>query len=162
MLVDVDIPHDSFHPVLAAVSGGKRTRKLPEIGCYLAYHWNIDLMLGKRVIEEYPEFDFREPGIYGTRMPPADKDGCVTFDAIGVCDSPQQLLEKFGKQIRADKRNFIISFVEIRKDQQSSTGGWRWHKWGSYVGEHDPQYEYLYDEPKIDVVYTYHIYEVSK
>jgi hypothetical protein len=95
-------------------------------------------------------------------MPPADKDGCVTFDAIGVCDSPQQLLEKFGKQIRADKRNFIISFVEIRKDQQSSTGGWRWHKWGSYVGEHDPQYEYLYDEPKIDVVYTYHIYEVSK
>jgi hypothetical protein len=30
---------------------------------------------------------------------------------------------------------------------------------GRYIGKHDPQYEYLYDEVGIDHVYCYHIYE---
>ena len=157
MLVDVDIPHEPFHPVLAVISGGRRTKKLPEIGCYLSHHWSMDLVLGKRIIEDYPEFDSREAGIYGSRKPQEED-----LEAIGVCDSPKQLLEKFGKQIREDKRNFIISFVKIRRDEQPSQGGWRWHKWGTYVGNQEPKYEYLYDEPDIEEVYTYHIYEVSK
>lgn len=161
MLVDIDIPHELFHPILAIISGGKRTTKMHETGCLLSHHWSMDLVLGKRIIDDCPEFELNEPGIYSSRTPPPDKDGGTYFGATGVCDGPQQLLEKYGKYIREDKRNFIISFVEIRKDEQSSTGGWRWHKWGSYVGEQDPQYEYLYNEPDIDVVYTYHIYEVK-
>ncbi len=157
MLVDVDIPHDSFHPILNADTHGRRTKKMPEIGCYISYHWSMDLLIGKRIIEEYPEFDLREPGLYGTRRSHEED-----LEPIGVCDSPQQFLEKFGKEIREDKRNFIISFVEIRKDQESGRGGWRWHKWGPYIGNQEPKREYLYDEPDIEVVYTYHIYEVSK
>jgi hypothetical protein len=33
--------------------------------------------------------------------------------------------------------------------------GWRWHKWGEYVGLHAPQREYLHDEPLIETVYVF-------
>jgi hypothetical protein len=47
----------------------------------------------------------------------------------------------------------------VIKANQSHEGGWRWHKWGEYIGKYEPQYEYLYDEPEIEKVYVYHIYE---
>ena len=33
--------------------------------------------------------------------------------------------------------------------------GWRWHKWGPYIGTQDPQCEYLADEPEIKEVFVY-------
>lgn len=81
------------------------------------------------------------------------------LSAYGVCDSPEQLLSLY--DFEADTRSFFISFVEIRKDNQPSDGGWRWHKWGPYVGKQKPMCEYIYDEPDIKNVFTYHIYELS-
>lgn len=48
----------------------------------------------------------------------------------------------------------------VRKADQTHDGGWRWNKWwGPYIGSQRPQFEYLYDEPEIDEVFCYHIYE---
>ena len=54
----------------------------------------------------------------------------------------------------------VISVTEMRKDEQPEDGGWRWHKWGEYIGKQEPKCEYLYDEPNIDSVYVFHIYAV--
>lgn len=35
-------------------------------------------------------------------------------------------------------------------------------KWGEYIGKHNPQCEYLYDEVGIEQVYCYHVYEKVK
>lgn len=56
--------------------------------------------------------------------------------------------------------NPSLPFVKMERCEQYPEGGWRWHKWGPYIGVQNPQCEYLYDEKNIDVVYTYHIYEI--
>ena len=38
---------------------------------------------------------------------------------------------------------------------------WRWHKWGPYIGTKEPKCEYLYDEPEIDKVVIFELYEIS-
>lgn len=43
-----------------------------------------------------------------------------------------------------------------------SWGGWRWHKWGEYIGVHEPQYEYLSYEKGIDYVLSYDLEIVKK
>jgi hypothetical protein len=53
-----------------------------------------------------------------------------------------------------------ISVVTIVKGTEES--GWRWHKWGEYIGLGKPTREYLNDEPEFaDGIYTYHIFEVE-
>lgn len=43
-----------------------------------------------------------------------------------------------------------------------SWGGWRWHKWGEYIGVHEPQHEYLSYEKGIDYVLSYSLEIVKK
>lgn len=43
-----------------------------------------------------------------------------------------------------------------------SWDGWRWHKWGKYLGVHEPQHEYLSCEQGIDYVLSYSIEIVKK
>ena len=43
-----------------------------------------------------------------------------------------------------------------------SWGGWRWHKWGEYIGVHEPQHEYLSCEQGIDYVLSYDLEIVKK
>lgn len=33
--------------------------------------------------------------------------------------------------------------------------------WGAYIGNQNPQHEYIYDDKHIDKVYCYHIYEID-
>lgn len=80
-------------------------------------------------------------------------------DHYGVCDSPEQLLEHL-PHLAEDPEAYMVAMVEIRRDRQSDRGGWRWHKWGPYIGTQNPQHEYLYDEKHIDSVFTYHVYRV--
>lgn len=78
-----------------------------------------------------------------------------------VCDSPEQFIEKYGELLERDERRFIVFFTPMVKSEQSPTGGWRWHKWGEYVGEGTPTTEYLYDEPEFERVYTVSIVHVD-
>lgn len=144
MLVDPCFiePRGGMRSVLTIVSGGHSSspRKV-ERGLYMCRHWNFDEFLDDDW-DEYPEF--------------ADD-----VDAIGVCDSPEQFKRKAGALLEEAGDEFVVSFVRIAKDEQPSDGGWRWHKWGGYIGERQPRADYLYDEPEIDEVYTYHVYRRS-
>jgi hypothetical protein len=84
------------------------------------------------------------------------------WGSYGVCDSPEQLLaHPLGKWVQASDRKFCIALAHISKADQSPEGGWRWHKWGEYIGEGTPTTEYLYDEEQFeDGVWVYHIYEL--
>ena len=82
----------------------------------------------------------------------------------GVADTPQQFLAKYRDILEQDPRTFTVTFKHIAKDvaNKGQGGGWRWHKWGPYIGTGDPQCEYLDDEDGFDNgVYTFHIYQVA-
>jgi len=79
----------------------------------------------------------------------------------GICDCVQQVLDKITK-LQNPLRKFVVMFTPVLKANQESRGGWRFHKWGPYIGEQEITKEYLYDEPGIDGVLCYHVYENIK
>ena len=87
------------------------------------------------------------------------KDLIAGQSPYGVADNIEQIKEHFKEMIHSDN-SLVISVTEMRKDEQPEDGGWRWHKWGEYIGKQNPQNEYLYDEPNIESVYVYHVYAV--
>jgi hypothetical protein len=82
------------------------------------------------------------------------------FNPYGVCDSPQQFFEKYGDILRNSERWFCTNFSIITKADQPEHGGWRWHKWGPYIGSGTPTTEYLHDEPAFEEVWIYHVFEI--
>jgi hypothetical protein len=78
----------------------------------------------------------------------------------GVCDYPEQVFEKY-PHFRDDDIKRIVTCVEVRRENEVAVGGWRYHKWGKYIGKQRPQSEYLYHDTHIDAVWTFHIYEVD-
>lgn len=80
------------------------------------------------------------------------------LNAYGVCDSIMQFIQDFGLELESSPRELCASFTEIRKVDMPEAGGWRWHKWGPYVGRGEPTTEYLYDEPAFDAVWVYHLF----
>ncbi len=81
-----------------------------------------------------------------------------SFNPYGVCDSYEQVLEQCPEIIESS-RQFCLFVTRLDKKNQSPKGGWRWHKWGPYIGKQEPECEYLYDEPVVETVYVYHVYE---
>jgi hypothetical protein len=79
----------------------------------------------------------------------------------GVCDDIDNLLNVIPELLSPD-REFVVLLTEITKSGQPRYEGWRWHKWGDYIGTQTPTTEYIYDEPEIELVYCYHIYEKIK
>ncbi len=82
----------------------------------------------------------------------------LSVSAYGVCDSLAQLKEQC-LELQDLNREFVITLKLERRKDQPRQYGWRWHKWGQYIGTFEPQCEYLYDEVGIEKVYCYHIYE---
>lgn len=76
----------------------------------------------------------------------------------GVCDNYQQILVRY-PELQAEDRTFVVFMTRVTHAEQPDSGGWRWHKWGEYIGTHELQHEYLYDEKGIEEVFCYHIYE---
>lgn len=135
MLVDdYEAEHDD--PLMLLICGDVPSRRLRK-GIYLIGHFGSSHFLRNRFEHYY------------TGLP---------IGSYGVCDSVEQLLEKC-PQLEADtEEEFLVTFTSIKRSHEPPHGGWRWHKWGEYIGDHDPQYEYLYDEPDIDEVLVYSIY----
>lgn len=82
----------------------------------------------------------------------------ITINSYGVCDNYEQIIEQC-PELDDPNRQFVITLTGIRKADEPSNGGWRWHKWGPYIGAFQPTTEYIHDEPEIEQVYVYHIYE---
>ena len=81
-------------------------------------------------------------------------------DNFGICDNYEQIINNY-PELNVENRKFIVSMTKIRKSDEPMSGGWRWHKWGEYIGIQNPIREYIYDEPVIEEVYVYHIYELE-
>jgi hypothetical protein len=66
----------------------------------------------------------------------------------GVADSVEQLKEYFKDEIEDPSRRYFIACTPVFQDRENRGrgGGWRWHKWGEYIGKLDPQHEHLDDE----------------
>ena len=77
----------------------------------------------------------------------------------GVCDNYQQVLHKY-PELTDSKDYYVVSLARIRKKDQPSRLGWRWEKWGAYIGIQKSKAYYLYDEPEIEEVFCYHILKV--
>ena len=87
--------------------------------------------------------------------------------SYGVCDNASQVLDYYDSLYKKynnymkDKK-FVILLHPIFKEDQPEWDGWRWHKWGQYIGKYEPKYEYLYDEEGIDYVYCFTILEIEE
>jgi len=72
---------------------------------------------------------------------------CLNYPKIedvpgyGICDSPDQFFKKYKEALISDPRNLCVHFKHMEKDPEV---GFRWHKWGRYIGEGTPDNEYLY------------------
>ena len=126
---------DPILEIVAALSGRITKPKKLRDGVYEIGHFgSSQFMIGYK---EYPE---------------------TTVGAYGVCDSVEQLLSAC-PELEAPGREFVVTVTTIRKEDQPDSGGWRWHKWGEYIGTQNPQREYIRDEPIISKVLCFHIYE---
>lgn len=79
----------------------------------------------------------------------------------GVADNLEQILAH-GRSIVESPKEFILSITPMKKSEQPSEGGWRWHKWGEYIGTQTPTTEYLFDEPLVEEVWVFHFYPIVK
>jgi hypothetical protein len=82
----------------------------------------------------------------------------------GVADSIDQIVDLYNKNKENEggwfKGNHVILCRKVIKDPDNPCSGWRWHKWGEYIGTQNPQCEYLNDEPLIEEVITFSIYKI--
>lgn len=110
-------------------------------GMYYVCGFNFEVMF-KEECERYPEL--------------------LGINCYGICDNYEQLVNKLPKKILDEGRDFVISLTSICRKDQPSRDGFRFHKWGPYIGEQDIRSEYLYDNEHIDEVFVFHIYELKK
>lgn len=155
----------------AAAGGFSRKPERVSIGIYLIHHFNMNHILpggcgtnyGRKDVEEVKADWLGNPVLGEEKIfPSGEKSGFGDYGEYGVCDSPEQFLETdLGLWIAAEpNRKFLVSMARINKSEQSPQGGWRWHKWGEYIGLKEPQYEYIYDEgDDIESVCCFSVYE---
>lgn len=77
----------------------------------------------------------------------------------GVADNLEQIKEAF-PQYWYDDRNFILALSTVHKADQPERDGWRWEKWGPYIGTQNSVADYLFDEPEIKELILYSFVEV--
>lgn len=136
-------------PIHAVISGGRGSSETEIDGVYEIGHFGASDFPGKG----YTSW----PGVPSFPGEPETKP--LSIGCYGVSDSVQQILDKCPELQNDPDRKFVVTVTRVRKADQSPVGGWRWHKWGPYIGDKAPSTEYLYDEPEIDEVLVYHIYE---
>jgi hypothetical protein len=159
----VDLP---LHVSMTTMWGELWTPEKLDQGVYRG-HLNAILDIRSLVKTEYPFSDVQREYFANWRenwanngideapsMPYAD--GPYDF---GVCDNYQQILDQF-PMLLTDPRHFQIWLTQLHRKDEPAEGGWRWHKWGPYIGTQEPQYEYLYDEKHIDQVEIFKVIEV--
>lgn len=119
-------------------------------GVYEA-HINFDKEIRDLIVNDWPRFDDMS----------TKYDGDQWFSSYGVVDHWSQLPLT---ALDADPRNLLVYLGRHRRADQSSDGGWRWHKWGPYLGVHSPEtstdFEYLHDAADVVEVWSYCVVEV--
>lgn len=94
-------------------------------------------------------------------------DSPIYWYNYGVCDNASQVLDYYDSLYKQHEdymtdKKFVILLTPVFKEDQPESDGWRWHKWGQYIGKYEPKCEYLYDEKGIDYVYCFTILEIEE
>ena len=146
MLVDPKLkdPDGFMAELLSVVTDGDIAPESIATGVIKINHFSLDMFLAEPFEDYYEEeFGYGDP-----------------FKPYGVCDYWEQIIAQW-PDLALSPTRYAISITEVRKaDQLEHSGGWRWEKWGQYIGTKNPQCEYLYDEPEIDSVLVYHVYRL--
>ena len=81
----------------------------------------------------------------------------------GVADNIEQIEAYYKEEIESSDKYFIyVCPIHQDKSNAGKGGGWRWHKWGEYIGTLNPQCEYLDDESFIvDHILVFHIVKIN-
>lgn len=139
--------------LLALIGGGEDPRfDVIEEGAVTTKHHSLDILIWGG---NAPEMHMGWPDLL-------IEGKCL--GSYGVCDTPRQFLTRYREALQDDRRTFVIGFTHITKDPSNAgrDGGWRWHKWGEYIGDGKPTCEYLDDEEGFtDGVYVYHVYQTD-
>jgi len=66
----------------------------------------------------------------------------------GVADNIEQIKEYYKEEVADENKKYAIALTPVWQDKSNKGkgGGWRWHKWGDYIGTLDSKCEYLDDE----------------
>lgn len=84
------------------------------------------------------------------------------YSLYGVCDNASQVIEYMSVREYDEDKEYLIVLTPILKDNQPDRDGWRWEKWGEYIGTQKSNADYLADESSIDMVYVFDVSEVVK
>lgn len=125
-------------------------------GVYEA-HINFDKEISNLIVDQWPSFHNYE-SLEWDRWIEYTGNPAASF---GVVDHWSQLPLK---ALNADPRNLLVFLGRHRRADQPERGGWRWHKWGPYLGVHAPEvsteHEYLHDATDVVEVWSYCVVEV--
>lgn len=141
------------------------TTQPSEIYSMIAKINGIDLSCEKNYFEHYGTGVYRHDG-YIFNFNCFIEERCMEniideWVMYGVCDDYSQIMEKYDNLLSDPNKNYVIGLSVVERKNQPKDGGWRWHKWGEYIGTKNPTHEYLYDDSHIDKVYCFHIYEID-
>lgn len=77
-----------------------------------------------------------------------DMDRQPMPEIYGVADNIEQIIEHHKEEFIDSPEGYILFFTKIyqHKENAGNNDGWRWHKWGEYIGNLNPQCEYLDNE----------------
>lgn len=150
-------PDDPFIYMLRAAFSDVGTRLPTRVyrGVYEA-HINFDKEIQDLIVDQWPAMN--DNSIEWDRWIAYTDNPAASY---GVVDHWSQLPLQ---ALDADPRNLLVYLGLHRRADQPERGGWRWHKWGPYLGVHSPEtstdFEYLHDAIDVVEVWTYHIVEV--
>lgn len=152
--------------ILSIIGRGSAAATRLDRGFYQIGHFSFNHVAGRQIVDSYELGDddrkAMETELMSAGLAVSEADGDWSYPVeYGVCDSPEQFMAKFGPALDALPSRYVVSFTVVRKDEQEPFGGWRWHKWGPYIGEKTPACEYLYDEgPEITQATCFHVYRM--
>ena len=95
-----------------------------------------ELLIEKGIYKESIDFNFSEDDI---------KEDIEYTGIYGIADNVEQIKDYLKKYIDVPDEKYIIAVTPVFQ-HKGEKDGWRWHKWGPYIGTLNPQYEYLDDE----------------
>ena len=169
----VPIPYKAPHPITTKVQAikhikarSKRFAKYannPDIVKYIMnYHKAYAVkQLHKGIYTEmYPDYSDILNIATAISIPLEEYFEFSSSGSYGVCDGLQNFLDIFNEELATIPEKVFVTLTPIHRKQQPEYGGWRWRKWGPYIGNFKRTEEYLFNETEIDTVWIYHIYVI--
>jgi hypothetical protein len=88
-----------------------------------------------------------------------ESESAAAPPCYGTCDSVEQFLERYRNFLEARDGEFVVTFTWFTKKDH---GSFRFHKNGPYIGEKRQGFEHFADEPDMEELLLFHIYEKLK